>query len=101
MTADLDFDTDEDGDVDSGDDYWNDGDGWEPVGDAFNAFTATFDGNGNTVGNLFLEFIDSSDDFYPVGLFGRIRDGVVRGVGLLDADVTGGSYVGGLVGYQQ
>ena len=99
LTADLDFDTDEDGDVDSGDDYWNDGDGWEPVGDAFNAFTATFDGNGNTVGNLFLEFIDSSDDFYPVGLFGRIRDGVVRGVGLLDADVTGGSYVGGLVGY--
>ena len=98
MTADLDFDTDTDGDIDSGDDYWNAGAGWVPVGDAFNPFTATFDGDGHTVSNLFIEFVDSSN-FYPAGLFGMIQDGVVRGVGLLDADVTGGSYVGALVGF--
>ena len=98
LTADLDFDTDGDGDVDAGDDYWNDGAGWAPVGDAFNSFTATFDGNGHTVSNLFIELVDSNS-VYPAGLFGLVRDGVVRGVGLLDVDVTGASHVGGLVGY--
>ena len=98
LTADLDFDTDGDGDVDAGDDYWNAGAGWTPVGDAFNSFTATFDGNGHTVSNLFIELVDSNS-VYPAGLFGLVRDGVVRGVGLLDVDVTGGSFVGGLVGY--
>ncbi len=98
LTADLDFDTDADGDIDSGDDYWNAGDGWTPVGNAFNPFTAALDGNGHTVSNLFIDFPDSSN-FYPAGLFGMVQDGVVRGVGLLDVDVTGGSYVGALVGY--
>ena len=99
LTADLDFDTDGDGDVDAGDDYWNGGAGWTPVGESGNAFTATFDGNGHTVSNLFIEFVDSGGGFYPVGLFGWVRDGVVRGVGLLDVDVTGVAHVGGLVGY--
>ena len=98
LTADLDFDTDGDGDVDAGDDYWNAGAGWTPVGDYYDSFTATFDGNGRTVGNLFIELVDDSGD-YPIGLFGMVRDGVVRGVGLLDVDVTGGPWVGGLVGY--
>ena len=93
LTADLDFDTDGDGDVDSGDDYWNNGRGWRPVG-AGNAFRATFDGNGHTVSNLFIH-----RNRYA-GLFGTVVDGVVRGVGLLDVDVTGGSLVGGLVGYK-
>ncbi len=99
LTADLDFDTDGDGDVDAGDDHWNGGAGWTPVGESGNAFTATFDGNGHTLGNLFIEFVDSGGGFYPVGLFGLVRDGVVRGVGLLDVDVTGVAHVGGLVGY--
>ena len=99
LTADLDFDTNGDGDIDAGDVYWNAGAGWAPVGHYYDSFTATFEGNGHTVSNLFIEFIDSSGDFYPVGLFGMVRDGVIRGVGLLDVDVTGVSYVGGLVGY--
>ena len=93
LTANLDFDTDGDGGIDSGDDYWNDGDGWVTVGDSYNSFTATFDGNGHTISNLFIEFTDSGAR-YPAGLFGMLRDG-----GLLDVDVSGGSYVGGLVGY--
>ena len=98
LTADLDFDTDGDGDVDSGDDYWNGGAGWAPVGDAFNSFTATFDGDGHTVSNLLIKLTNSSNA-YPAAMFGYVRDGVVRDVGLPDVDVTGGSYVGGLVGY--
>ena len=69
LTAKLDFDTDGDGDVDSGDDYWNGGDGWVPVGDAFDSFTAIFDGVGHTVSNLFIDF-PGSNEFYPAGLFG-------------------------------
>ena len=93
LTADLDFDTDGDGDIGAGDDYWNNGRGWRPVG-AGNAFRATFEGNGHTVSNLFIH-----RNRYA-GLFGTVVDGVVRGVGLLDVDVTGGSLVGGLVGYK-
>ena len=68
------------------------------MGDFTDSFTATFDGNGHAVSNLFIEFTDSSAR-YPAGLFGMVRDGVVRDVELLDVDVTGGSYGGGLVGY--
>ena len=47
LAADLDFDTNGNGDSDAGDDYWNDGAGWDPVGtyaiddDSLN-FGATF-----------------------------------------------------------
>ena len=57
-SADLDFDTDGDGAVDSDDDYWNDGGGWVPIGwdstyEYARFFNATFDGNGHTLSNLF------------------------------------------------
>ena len=53
LLADLDFDTDRDGAVDSDDDYWNDGDGWEPIGwdstyEFARFFNTTFDGNEHT-----------------------------------------------------
>ena len=57
LLADLDFDTDGDGAVDSDDDYWNDGDGWEPIGWDSRGFSrffnAAFDGNEHTLSNLF------------------------------------------------
>ena len=40
LTANLDFDTDDDGDVDSDDDYWNGGSGWDPIGEVDSPFTA-------------------------------------------------------------
>ena len=98
LTASLDFDTDDSGSADAGDTYWNDGAGWAPVGNYFHSFTATFDGNGHAVSNLFIEFA-ASGALSPAGLFGMVRNGVVRNVELLDVDVTGGSYVGALVGY--
>ena len=97
LTANLDFDTDDDGDVDSDDEYWNDGDGWIPLGDEDDPFAATFDGNRHTVANLFI----NREDTGLVGLFGRTRFGsesIVRRVGMIDADVTGDYAVGALVG---
>ena len=52
LAADLDFDTNGNGRADAGDDYWNDGKGWEPVGDVEHPFTATFDGNSHVISNL-------------------------------------------------
>ena len=101
LLADLDFDTDGDGAVDSDDDYWNDGDGWEPIGwdstdevDFF--FNPRFDGNQHTLSNLFVAGRGYS------GLFGRIgRSGVVRDVTLSDVNVSGTEAAGALVGENQ
>ena len=95
LDVDLDFDTNDNGEADSDDDYWNDGAGWEPIGGDSNFFIATFDGNGHTISNL---FINRGSDSY-VGLFGyTIPPGVIRNTGLLSVNVTGATRVGGLVG---
>ena len=101
LEADLDFDTNGNRRADAGDTYWNDGAGWEPVGvpddivfgTPLGAFRATFDGNGHTLSNL---FVDGGD---YAGLFGAIRSvGTVRNLELIDVDVTGEQFVGGLAG---
>ena len=101
LLADLDFDTNGNGSADAGDTWWNDGAGWEPVGvptgqffgTLLGAFRTTFDGNGHTLSNLFIDGGDYS------GLFGAIGpSGVVRNVGLIDVDVTGEEHVGALAG---
>jgi hypothetical protein len=75
----------------------NQGKGWQPIG----AFTGSFDGQGYEIRDL---FINHSGESY-VGLFAHIfwthpveNLGVIENVGLVDADVTGGRWVGGLVG---
>ena len=104
LTTDLDFDTNGDGVVDSADNYWNDGAGWEPIGDGStppegvpedaSTFNATFDGGGHTVSNLFIN--RTTDN---IGLFGVTGSGSeVRNVGLPSANVTGKQGVGALVG---
>ena len=94
LTANLDFDTDDDGDVDSDDDYWNAGDGWDPIGEADTPFTADFKGNRRTVSNLFIDR-DTEDE---VGLFGAVGSSRISGVTIAGADVTGRDAVGSLLG---
>ena len=95
LMVDLDFDTDGSGTEDADDAYWNDGSGWEPIGTSTAKFTATFDGNGQVIANLFIE--RSSE---RVGLFGT-SSGVVRRVGLTNVEVEGSNLVGGLVGWNE
>ena len=85
LKADLDFDNDNSGTVDSSDDYPN----WAPIG-PFNvnlpsngAYTGTFKGNNNTISNLTI----SNNSTSRVGLFGGVA-GTITGVGLQDANVT-------------
>ena len=101
LDADLDFDTDGSGVADAGDTYWNDGDGWVPIGSptgsffgtTLGAFNGTFEGNGHTVANLFV----SRGDY--AGLFGALeRSALVGNLRLSDVDVTGKEKVGGLAG---
>ena len=101
LTADLDFDENGDGSITSVDAaYWNGGEGWDPIGDSSdllntNPFDAVFEGNGYTISNLFINraAIDN------VGLFDTVAlRGVVRNVGVADANVTGKDNVGALVG---
>ena len=126
LMANLDFDTDDDGDVDADDpnSYAN----WAPIG---GSYAATFDGNNRTISNL---TIDATED---AGLFHTLAtSSAVLGLGLADVDaritpvspdigylgalayrnfgtvlgawssgslvgVGGDAYVGGLVAYQE
>ena len=95
LVADLDFDTNGNGEADAGDAYWNDGAGWIPIGHGGSRFTADFDGNNRTIANL---YINRGDANY-VGLFGYTWRSSVKQVGLVSATVSGNEYVGTLVGY--
>ena len=97
LTRDLDFNDPSSyasGSVDRG---WSRGErdeGWLPIGIHFERFSSTFDGNGHTIANL---FIDRTVDY--VGLFGGISStGAIHHLGLVDADVRGGATVGPLAG---
>ena len=69
--------------------------GWAPIGDNSNAYTATFDGRGRTISNLYIDRPSTS----RVGLFGYLdTGGNVRNLGIEGGSVTGDGYVGGLVG---
>ena len=74
---------------------WNDGDGWEPIGEFNNEFNGSFDGQGYEINDL---YIDRPNTYY-VGLCGFTdTDSVVENVGLIDVDITGDRDVGGLLG---
>lgn len=92
LTADIDL-TDY---LASGGAGYNDGEGWEPIGPHFMfPFSGTFDGNGHTISGLMIN--DPTLEF--TGLFG-FNAGTIQNIGLEDVQVTGGEYVGGLVGGQ-
>ena len=127
LNNDLDFDTDGDGATytvtstgavvgDSGDTYYNAGQGWDPFGTYYNdaqgwdprsgSFAAIFDGNGNTIANLFINRVNNGG----LGLFGAIGQcdeswsncrGEVKNLGLLNVKVigrSGGTLAGGVTG---
>ena len=66
-----------------------------PIGNYTNKFEGTFDGNGKTISNLTITPSGSH-----IGLFGYIgTSGTVRNLGLIDPNINGPSYVGGIAGY--
>ena len=89
----LDFDENNDGSITSADaTYWNSGAGWTGIGvastGAATAFSATFDGNDNTISNLFIaDSTSTATGGGFIGLFGDVT-GTIRDVGLLNVNVT-------------
>jgi hypothetical protein len=61
-----------------------------------NAFTGVFDGNGHTISNF--TYTSTNRDY--IGLFGYVRGGVIKNLGLIDPNVDAGTLrrVGSLVG---
>ena len=86
LVADLDFDTNGNGQADAGDVYWNDGDGWRPMRSKWaihregltNARdVGTFEGNGHTIANLWKRPLFQDN-------YGSIRNLVLSGVYVFD-----------------
>ena len=95
LTANLNFDENDDGAITSADaTYWNIGEGWVPIGSNTTKYTGTFHGNDYTISTL---FIDRSATSY-IGLFGYAEGGTIRNLSLVNADVTGSAYTAVLVG---
>jgi len=78
-------------------DSFNDNRGWLPIGhsDDSSGFQGTFDGQGHTISGLSID----SDEYDNTGLFGWVNNGTIQNLTLDNAYVSGGSYVGGFVGY--
>ncbi|HHV75517.1 MAG TPA: hypothetical protein GXX41_12965, partial [Thermoanaerobacterium sp.] len=73
---------------------YNIGEGWEPIGMLVD-FTGSFDGGGYTISGLVINR-PAQDD---IGLFGYAETTAkIRNLGLAGVKVSGGNYVGGLVG---
>ena len=116
LTASLDFDTNRNGYTytetgglltgDAGDAYYNGGAGWNPLSSEAAPFTATLDGQGHTIANLFIHR-DDETAAADYGLFGFIRSsGQVRNLGLVQVKAVlnralgnpGASTLGSLAG---
>ncbi|MBP3502386.1 MAG: MucBP domain-containing protein [Clostridia bacterium] len=68
--------------------------GFTPIGRTYGKyFSGTFDGQGNEIKNL---YINSDNDV--IGLFGDVRKGSIKNLGLI-CDITGGKYTGGITGH--
>jgi hypothetical protein len=79
-----------------GGELWNNGAGFEPVGDNTINFTGNLNGNNYTINGLHINRpADSS-----IGLFGRINDATIIKVNLIDVNITGDTSVGGITGHQ-
>ena len=97
LVTDLDFDTNGNGRADQGDQFWNDGTGWEPMPILNHAYNAVFEGNGHTIANLHM---NKPANMSKVGLFGSAGAGAqIRNITLSSVEVSGGhDMVGGLAG---
>jgi hypothetical protein len=86
LMNDLDFDTNGNGVIDEAEKIWNDQNpeprGWDSLGhdgdDPRGQFQAIFEGNGHVIRNLWIEQDPSAED----GLFGGVRGGTIRNLGL-------------------
>jgi hypothetical protein len=75
--------------------FWNDGNGFAPIGplQTVSGFRGTFDGGGHKIYGLYINRAQNT-----VGLFGVNEYGTIKNIGLVDANVTGINDTGALIG---
>lgn len=82
--------------------YNNIGAGWTPIGieeqtgfgTNYIGFSGHFDGNSHRISGLYIH-----SSLNCAALFGVILDGVVQNLGVVNVDIIGSSYTGGVAGY--
>lgn len=79
------------------------GGGFNPLGQDGTPFSGTFTGDGHTITGLYINTTNNTTSLTKkTGLFGAVAVGSeIRDVGLIDANITGTDYVGGLVGFNE
>ncbi|MFO7811125.1 MAG: hypothetical protein R6V47_07120, partial [Candidatus Delongbacteria bacterium] len=81
--------------IDLGVSPWNEGTGWEPLGNDSLNFEGNYDGNGFKIKNLTINRPEEDD----IGLYGNISSSMLINISLTNANIKGKNNVGGLVGY--
>ncbi len=71
--------------------------GFSPIGNNSTAFTGSYNGGNYTIQKLYINRNSTS----YVGLFGHTDGATVENLRVIGVNITGGSCVGGLVGYKQ
>ena len=99
LTGELTFDKNDDGKGDdSGDEFYNGGLGWLPIGDNTNRFTATFDGKNKAISALYINRTTGTGS-NRAGLFGRTTGATLRNIQLLNVKINAEGRAGALAGH--
>ncbi len=75
---------------------WNEGEGFTPIGKFYTRFSGYYDGQGYEIDSLYVNKKSNG-----VGLFGYVEDSEIKNLGIENGNVSGDSYVGVLVGYNE
>lgn len=75
---------------------YNQGAGWQPIGDPYSSFSGSYNGSNYTISNLFISSMWSYQ-----GLFCMLNSAVIDSVNLVNVNVEGEAYIGGLAGSSQ
>ena len=68
---------------------------WTPIGDSYTRFTGVFDGGGYKISNF---KITTNQSEYS-GLFGQVRNGIVKNLGVENFNINKGEIIGGLIAF--
>ena len=95
LVKDLDFNADTSYRTTSNKVTWTASSGWVPIGSDSNRFSSIFEGNGHTIAHLYINRSSGED----IGLFAvTAATAQINNIKLSDANVTGNSDIGSLVG---
>jgi len=67
--------------------------GWIPIGKSDCPFKGEFDGNKKTITGLYIDL-----DVNDVGLFGYMESAKIQNLGIVNANITGRNFAGGIAG---